>query len=57
MMIKKGMAIAIFFPDYEHLLVVKGRKYEDMIIAYARTYARELPESVHKALGTYKKFG
>lgn len=47
------MALAIFFPDSQHLLVVKGRKYEDMIISYARSYARELPASINKALKVY----
>lgn len=52
---QKGMALAIFMPNPRYLLVVKGRKFEDMIIAYARSYARELPNYVRDALAEYAK--
>ncbi len=54
-MTKKGMALPIFMPDPSHLLVVKGRKTEDMVITYAKSYQRDLPGHVKRALDQYNK--
>ena len=50
-----GSVRLVYMPSPEFVLVAKGRKTEDAVITYARSYKRDLPEFVRNNLEYYQR--